>query len=65
MKALWVLAAVVLVLFLIGQIRVGGQAEFNAEGFFLWVRVGKLRIKILPMKPKEEKPKNPEKKKKP
>ena len=65
MKALWILAAVVLVLFLIGQVRVGGQAEFNAEGFFLWVRVGKLRIKILPMKPKAEKPKKPKKKKKP
>lgn len=64
MKALVVLAAVVLVLFLIGQIRVGGQAEFNAEGFFLWVRAGRLRIKILPMKPKEEKPKEPKKKKK-
>lgn len=65
MKALFVLAVVVLVLLLIGQVRVGGQAEFNAEGFFLWVRVGKLRIKILPMKPKEEKPKKPKKKKKP
>lgn len=63
MKALFILAVAVLVLLLIGQIRVGGQAEFNAEGFFLWVRVGKLRIKILPMKPKAEKPK--EKKKKP
>ena len=65
MKALFILAAVVLVLLLIGQIRVGGQAEFNAEGFFLWVRVGKLRIKILPMKPKGEKSKEPKKKKKP
>lgn len=65
MKALAVLAVVVLVLFLIGQVRVGGQAEFNAEGFFLWVRAGKLRIKILPMKPKGEKPKEPKKKKKP
>ena len=65
MKALSILAAVVLVLLLIGQIRVGGQAEFNAEGFFLWVRVGKLRIRILPTKPREEKPKKPKKKKEP
>lgn len=65
MKALVVPAVVVLVLFLIGQIRVGGQAEFNAEGFFLWVRAGKLRIKILPMRPKEKKPKEPKKKKEP
>ena len=53
MKALYVLAVIVLVLFLIGQVRVGGQAEFNAEGFFLWVHLGKIRIKILPAKPRE------------
>lgn len=65
MKALYILAAVVLVLFLIGQIRVGGQAEFNAEGFFLWVRLGKIKIKILPAKPKEETAEKPKKKKRP
>lgn len=65
MKALLILAVVALVLFLIGQVRVGGQAEFNAEGFFLWVRAGKLRIRILPVKPREKKPKEPKKKKKP
>lgn len=65
MRPLYILAAVVLVLFLIGQVRVGGRAEFSAEGFFLWVRLGRFRIKILPMKPKEEKPKKPKKKKKP
>lgn len=65
MKALLILAVAALVLLLIGQIRVGGQAEFNAEGFFLWVRAGKLRIKILPMKPKEKKPKELKKKKEP
>jgi len=67
-RPVYILAAVVLVLFLIGQVRVGGRAEFNAEGFFLWVRLGKLRIKILPMKPKkdtEKKPKKPKKKKEP
>lgn len=67
MKALSVLAAVVLVLLLIGQIRVGGQAEFNAEGFFLWARAGRLRIKILPMKPRKktrkERPKEAKKEK--
>lgn len=65
MKALYILVVIVLVLFLIGQVRVGGQAEFNAEGFFLWVRLGKIRIKILPAKPKEEKEEKPKKKKKP
>lgn len=61
MRALQILAAIVLVLFLIGQVRVGGRAEFNKEGFFLWVRLGRFHIKILPMAPKEEKPPKPQK----
>lgn len=59
MKAVFILAVVVLVLLLIGQVRVGGRAEFNADGFFLWIRLGRFHIKILPMKPKEEKPEKP------
>ena len=69
MKALHILAVVVLVLLLIGQIRVGGRAKFCAEGFFLWVRLGRFYVQIFPMKPKEEKklskPKKPKKKKEP
>lgn len=64
MRALYILAAVILVLFLIGQVRVGGRAEFNAQGFFLWVRLGRVHIKILPMPPKEEKPPKSQKPKK-
>lgn len=64
MRAVHILAVVVLVLFLMGQVRVGGRAEFNADGFFLWIRLGKFNIKILPMKPREEKPKKPRKPKK-
>ena len=67
MKALFVLAVLVLVLLLLGQVRVGGRAEFNVEGFFLWIRLGRFHIKLLPAKPKEEKepqkPKEPRKKK--
>lgn len=70
MRPLYVLAGVILVLFLIGQIRVGCRAQFNAEGFFLWARLGGIRIKILPVKPEKEKkplkkPKKPQKPKKP
>lgn len=69
MRALYILAAVALVLFLIGQVRVGCQAQFSVEGFFLWVKLGRFRIKILPGKPKEEKkppkPKKPKKQKEP
>ncbi len=64
MRAVYILTAVALVLFLIGQVRVGGRAEFNAQGFFLWVRLGLFQIKILPMSPKEEQPVKPRKPKK-
>lgn len=64
MRAVYTLAAVALVLFLIGQVRVGGRAEFSAQGFFLWVRLGLFQIKILPMAPKEKKPAKPRKPKK-
>ena len=65
MRAVYILAAVVLVLFLIGQVRVGGRAVFNADGFFLWIRLGRFQLKLLPMTPKAEKPPKPQKPKKP
>ena len=68
MRAVYTLAAVALVLFLIGQVRVGGRAEFNEKGFFLWIRLGRFKLKILPAGPKEEKvgkPKKPKKEKEP
>ena len=64
MKALFVLAALVLILLLLGQVRVGGRAEFSAEGFFLWIRLGRFKLKILPAGPREKKPKKPKKQKK-
>jgi len=67
-KALFVLAVLVLILLLLGQVRVGGRAEFSAEGFFLWIRLGRFKLKILPAGPKEEKigkPKKPKKEKEP
>lgn len=64
MRALYILAAVVLFLFLIGQVRVGGRAEFSADGFFLWIRLGMFHIRLIPAKPKEKKPKKPKKPKK-
>jgi hypothetical protein len=63
-KALFVLAVLVLILLLLGQVRVGGRAEFSAEGFFLWIRLGRFKLKILPAEPKEEKIGKPKKLKK-
>lgn len=68
MRALYVLAAVVLALFLIGQVRAGGQAEFKAEGLFVWARLGVFRFQILPWrwgrKEKSGAPKKPKRAKK-
>lgn len=63
MKALFILAVIVLILLLIGQVRVGGRAEFNGAGFFLWVRLGRVWLKILPMEPKEKRPRTAKKSK--
>ncbi len=58
MRWYYILAIVVLVLFLIGQIRVGARAEYNAQGFLAWLRLGPLNIKVFPLAKKgERKPK--------
>lgn len=68
MTALYILAALLLILFLLGQVRVGCRAEYGARGFYLWARLGPLSIQVLPWKknPKQEKKKrerSPKKKK--
>lgn len=50
-------AAVLLALVLIGQVRVGVRTEYNAEGLFLWLRLGALQLRVLPARKKEKKPK--------
>lgn len=62
MRPLYILAAVVLVLLLIGQIRIVGRAEFNQSGFFLWFRLGRFSIRLLPVKAKQERVKKEKKK---
>ena len=62
MTFLKVLLIVVLVLWLISLIRVGGRVRYGEAGLFAFVLAGPLKIQLLPAKPKEETPK---KKKKP
>ena len=63
MTGLYVLAALVLVLFLIGQVRVGGQVEYSGEGLTVWVRAGAFFVQVFPWKrPKKEKKTKPKKK---
>lgn len=68
MTALKIIAAVLLALFLLGRIRVGGAGEYAAGGFRAWVKIGPFSIQAFPMnkgknpkakKPKQEKPKEP------
>ena len=62
MKGWIILAAVLAVLFLIGQIPVGVRGEYSADGPFAWVRLGWLKLQVFPLK-KKDKPKKPRKKK--
>lgn len=62
MTALKVLLVILLVLFLLGRIRVGGDGEYSADGLFVRVRVGPISVRVFPLKKKGEK--KPVKKKK-
>ena len=65
-----ILLCLLIVLFLIGQIRVGCKAAYDHEGVQVWVRVAIFHIRVFPLKQKgekkskkEKKPKKPQKKK--
>ena len=62
MTALKVLLVILLVLFLLGRIRVGGDGGYSADGLFVRVRVGPVSVRVFPLKKKGEK--KPAKKKK-
>ena len=67
MRGLYITAAALLILFLLMQVRLGGGAEYSAEGFRAWVRLGAFKLQVFPWKkkPKKEKPLKQEKPKKP
>ncbi|MEA4932004.1 MAG: DUF2953 domain-containing protein [Lawsonibacter sp.] len=50
MKALYVLIAAAMVLFLLGRIRVGGRAEYSVRGFEAWLRLGVFRLRVFPLR---------------
>lgn len=64
MTALKVLAVVLLILFLLGLLRVGGGGEYSAQGLTAWLKLGPFQIKVFPLKKKKEKKKKPSKAKK-
>ncbi|MBO5727714.1 MAG: DUF2953 domain-containing protein [Oscillospiraceae bacterium] len=57
MTGLWIALGVAAALLLLGQLRVGCVAHYSQEGFGLSVRLGAVRVKLLPAKPREKKPK--------
>ena len=64
MSASVILLCVLIVLFLIGQIRVGCKAAYDQNGVQVWVRLAAFHIQILPLKKtnaerKPKKEKNP------
>ena len=64
MKWLLVLAVVLVLLWLVGQLRLGVGAEDRAEGLRVWLRTGPLRIGVFPLK-KKKKPGKKARKEKP
>lgn len=62
MTFLKVLLIILLVLWLISLIRIGGRVSYGAEGLFVTALAGPFRIQILPIKPKKKK--KPDKKRK-
>lgn len=69
MTFLKVLLIILLALWLLSLIRIGGRVRFGQEGLFVTALVGPLRIRLLPAKEKpkkkpkkEKKPKKPKKK---
>ena len=64
MTALVILAAVVLALVLLGQIRLGAAVDYTAQGLCVRVKAGPLRIQAYPRPPRPEKPQKRKKKKK-
>ena len=61
MTALKVLAAIVLVLFLLGLVRLGGEVEYSHSGLGVKLRLGAFRFSLYPRKEKGEKPEKREK----
>ncbi len=55
MTALKVLVVILLILFLVGLIRVGGSVEYSTDGLLACLRVGCFGFQIFPLKKKPEK----------
>ena len=55
MRAVYVIAAILLVLFLLSLIRVGAWVEYSENGLLAKLRIGTFFIQLFPVKPKKKK----------
>ena len=54
MNGWMILGIIVLIFFLLCQIRVGGQAEYSDKGFEAWVKIAVFKIQVFPLKKKDK-----------
>lgn len=54
MNGLWITGAVVLALFLLGQLRLGGEVRYHPGEVGIWLRVSGVPIRLYPRKKKNE-----------
>lgn len=64
MKVIFIIGCIVLALFLLSLIRVGGMAEFSEGGLLVRARLGLFRLTLFPLKEKKKLKKKPRMKKK-
>ena len=55
MRGLIAAAVILVLLFLVGLIPLGGGGKYDSGGASLWLRLGPVRVTLLPQKPKKQK----------
>lgn len=62
MTGLYIALGILLVLWLISLLRVGGIVEYSEQGVLIQLRIGPFKVELFPGKPKEKRPPKHEKK---
>ena len=62
MRAWIILGTVLVLLFLVSLVRVGGVLEYSAQGLLVRIRLGRLRLTVFPMRKRARKPRPPQEK---
>ena len=62
MRAWIILGTVLVLLFLLSLVRVGGVLEYSARGLLVRIRLGRLLLTVFPMRKRARKPRPPQEK---